>query len=133
MTQANLDRTVVLSFGEGRAVPASPRGGQVVWKATVEDTSGAYSLREFSTPPGERGARPHVHREEDEAVYVLEGELTFEVGTIVVPARPGTFLLAPRGVVHCHRNTGKTRARWLTISSPPGTGCFFEERRRGEP
>lgn len=123
----------MLSFGEGTAVPASPRGGQVVWKATAEDTSGAYSLREFSTPPGGRGARPHVHRNEDEAFYVLEGEITFEVGTIVVPARPGTFVLAPRGVVHCYRNTGLTHARWLTICSPPSTGRVFEERRRGEP
>jgi mannose-6-phosphate isomerase-like protein (cupin superfamily) len=61
--------------------------------------------------------QPHVLTK-DEAFYVLEGEITFEVGTIVVPARAGTFVLAPRGVVHSHRNTGTTLARWLTIFSP---------------
>jgi len=116
------DRTVVLSDGEGRAVPATPRGGRILWKATADDTDGAYSLQELSTSPGRRGVQSHVHHTQDEAFYVLEGEITFEVGTIVVPARAGTFVLAPRGVVHSHRNTGKTPARWLTICSPPGMG-----------
>jgi quercetin dioxygenase-like cupin family protein len=89
-----------------------------VWKATAHDTLGAYSLQESSTLPGGRGVQPHVHDTEDEAFYVLEGEITFEVGTIVIPARTGTFVLAPRGAVHSHRNTGTTSARWLTILSP---------------
>jgi quercetin dioxygenase-like cupin family protein len=109
------DRTLVLSRGEGRAAPASPGGDRIVWKATAEDTLGAYALQEVSAPPAGRGVQPHDHHGQDEAFYVLEGEITFEVGTIVVPARTGTFVLAPSGVVHSHRNTGKTFARWLTI------------------
>jgi mannose-6-phosphate isomerase-like protein (cupin superfamily) len=90
-----------------------------VWKATAEDTLGAYSLQEFSAQPEESGVQPRVHHAEDEAFYVLEGEITFEVGTIVVPARRGAFILVPRGVLHSHRNTGKTFARWLAILAPP--------------
>lgn len=90
-----------------------------MWKATAEDTLGAYSLQEFSAQPEESGVQPRVHHAEDEAFYVLEGEITFEVGTIVVPARRGAFILVPRGVLHSHRNTGKTFARWLAILAPP--------------
>ena len=52
-------------------------------KATGEDTGGRFGLWETTTPPGNPGPAPHIHHNEDEAMYVLEGECT------VRPAYPG--------------------------------------------
>ena len=128
------DGSVVLFPGAGRAVPDPDIG--IVWKATEEDTHGAYSLQEFTRPPGRLGVRSHVHHGEEEAFYVLEGEMTFTIGDRTVRATAGSFVLVPRGVVHTHRTTGTQPARWLAIVSPPGMGRYFEERAelvRGNP
>jgi quercetin dioxygenase-like cupin family protein len=76
---------------------------------------------------GEQVAGPHVHHGHIDAFYVLEGELTFEIGrekeTIVVSA--GGFLAAPPGVAHSLRNASDRPARWLTIHAADGGFAAF--------
>jgi quercetin dioxygenase-like cupin family protein len=120
------DGSVVLSPGAGRAIPDPDI--EIVWKATEEDTGGAYSLQEFTRPPRRPRVRSHVHYGEEEAFYVLEVEMTFTIGDRTVQATAGSFVLIPRGIVHAHRTTGTQPARWLAIVSPPGMGKYFEER-----
>jgi quercetin dioxygenase-like cupin family protein len=76
---------------------------------------------------GERVAGPHVHHAHTDAFYVLEGELTFEIGrereTITVCA--GGFVSVPPGVAHALRNAGDRPARWLTIHAPDGGFAAF--------
>ena len=83
-------------------------------------------------PPGEQVAGRHVHFEHTDSFYVLEGEVTFEVGReaeeIVVPA--GGFLSAPPLVAHAVRTSGDRPARWLTIHSPDGGFAAFMRGRR---
>jgi quercetin dioxygenase-like cupin family protein len=71
---------------------------------------------------GEEVAARHVHREHTDAFYVLEGELTFEIGsearTITVSS--GGFVAVPPGVAHSVRNASGGSARWLTIHAPDG-------------
>jgi mannose-6-phosphate isomerase-like protein (cupin superfamily) len=89
-------------------------------------TLGQYSMVElFQTTL--RGPEPHIHTREDEAWYVIEGELTFEVAgeTIVAPA--GAYVMAPRGIRHAYR-VSKAPARYLVILSPPGLENYFAER-----
>jgi mannose-6-phosphate isomerase-like protein (cupin superfamily) len=62
----------------------------------------------------------HVHGEEDDAFYILEGELTFVFGDREAPAPPGTFVLVPPGVEHGFRNDGPTSVRMLNIHAPAG-------------
>jgi mannose-6-phosphate isomerase-like protein (cupin superfamily) len=62
----------------------------------------------------------HVHAEEDDAFYILEGELTFTFGADEAPAPPGTFVLVPPGVAHGFRNDGATPVRMLNIHAPAG-------------
>src|SRR6186997_158709 len=71
-------------------------------KATMAETGGAYSLTEHlltaaSNPP------LHVQVDEDEAFYVLDGEVEFEVDGQVVQATPGTFAFVARGSAHTFR------------------------------
>src|SRR5688500_16723604 len=70
--------------------------------ATTAETGGAYSLTEHlvtaaSNPP------MHVQLEEDEAFYILDGEIEFEVDGVVSLATPGTFAFVARGSAHLFR------------------------------
>jgi quercetin dioxygenase-like cupin family protein len=84
-------------------------------KASISETAGAYSLTEHvvtaaSNPP------MHVQVDEDEAFYVLEGEIEFEVDGQVVTATPGTFAFVARGAAHLFRVL-TDQARMLVICS----------------
>jgi quercetin dioxygenase-like cupin family protein len=70
--------------------------------------------------PAGYGVPMHVHEDEDEMFYVLEGELTFESEGRVTVAGPGTFVHLPRGVAHGFCNTSGRAARALVIASPGG-------------
>ena len=78
-----------LGPGEGPAFSAV--GDVYRFLATGEQTGGAYVLSEARVLPG-GGPPPHVHRREDEAFFVLEGEITFTLGNRKVVAQPGSFI-----------------------------------------
>ena len=63
---------------------------------------------------------PHVHADEDDAFYVVEGEMTFVFGDREVAAPPGTFVLVPPGVEHGFRNDRDASVRMLNIHAPAG-------------
>jgi glyoxylate utilization-related uncharacterized protein len=70
---------------------------------------------------------PHIHHREDEAFWVLEGELEILVGEDRFKAGTGTFVHLPKGVLHSYRNVGSTPARFLTLLVPAGLEKYFEE------
>jgi mannose-6-phosphate isomerase-like protein (cupin superfamily) len=76
---------------------------------------------------GERVAGPHIHHQHTDAFYVLEGQLTFEIGaerqTFTVGA--GSLVAAPPGLAHSFRTAGHGRSRWLTIHAPDGGFAAF--------
>jgi quercetin dioxygenase-like cupin family protein len=76
---------------------------------------------------GERVAGPHVHRAHADAFYVLEGELTFEIGreAEMITVSSGGFVSVPPGVAHALRNASDRSARWLTIHAPDGGFAAF--------
>lgn len=110
---------------------ANPIGGRMVIKVRDADTSGAYSVHDNMIPAGSPGPRPHIHRNHDEAFYVLEGELTVRVGPRTFTAPTGSFVMVPRGVVHQPSNPGTQPTRVLLIFSPAGMDRFFEEADEG--
>ena len=109
-------RVVALGPGEGRPIPGRE---EVVLKATGADTGGTVAVLEATTPPGER-ADPHVHHDNDELFYVLEGRVRFEVGGQTVEAAAGAFVFVPRGTVHVARTVGAGPARVLAAFVPAG-------------
>ena len=64
-----------------------------------DDTAGQYGLIEIVVPAG-TGSPWHVHPEEDEWFYVLEGALTFWVGDTKLDLTAGGFAFGPKGVPH---------------------------------
>ena len=75
-----------------------------------------------------RGHEPprHLHADEDELVYVLEGELTVCVGEEVHRAPAGTCLFLPRGTDHGYAVESAT-ARLLVVLAPAGPEGFVGE------
>jgi quercetin dioxygenase-like cupin family protein len=98
-------------------------------KATKEQTGGQYTLVEILAPEGYPGVL-HVHRQEDEGFYILEGELTFYVGDQTIKARPGSFLFGPKDVPHAF-TVDSGPARLLFVLSPAGFEGLIREM--GEP
>jgi quercetin dioxygenase-like cupin family protein len=72
-----------------------------------DQTQGKWTLVEFEGPPG-NGPPLHVHHNDGESFYILEGEITFYVGDAVIEARAGSFAVAPQGVPHTFVIGGQT-------------------------
>ena len=83
--------------GEGQALWFL--GSLVTIKASGEDTGGRMAVIEHLSPRGS-GSPLHVHRNEDESFYVLEGELTMWVDGQTIAAPKGSFVYGPRDVPH---------------------------------
>lgn len=87
-------------------------------KATAADTGGQLTLVEVTCPPSYQGAR-HVHHNEDEAFWVLEGDMTLEVGGKHTEMRAGDYAFGPRDIPHSF-TTGDAGCRVLFILTPGG-------------
>ena len=105
-------------------------GTLMTLKATGEQTQGVFGLIEQVLPPG--FAPPvHVHHQEDEAFYLLEGEAAFTCGDRTIQAKAGSFIFFPRDIPHWFRIEGARNARLLQFNFPSGVEQFFVEV--GEP
>jgi mannose-6-phosphate isomerase-like protein (cupin superfamily) len=106
-------RAVVVPPGQGT------RSGNVEFLARTADTP-RFTFGIIEIVPG-RHLETHVHADEDDAFYILEGELTFELGDgEPVAATPGTFVLVPPGVPHAFTNHGDAPVRMLNLHAPAG-------------
>ena len=91
--------------------------------AKSESTGGRYSLVHATVPPG--FATPyHLHHTEDEAFYVLEGELTVIRDGEKTLLRSGGHIFLPRGVSHGVRCSSEQDSRVLTLVMPGGNVGF---------
>ncbi len=100
--------------------------------ATAEQTGGAFGLLEHVIPAG--AASPwHVHHAEDEAFYVVEGEMTFLCGDQRLRAGPGTFVYGPRDIPHGFRVEGTQPARLLLQCTPGGFERFVIDLSESTP
>ncbi len=115
---------VALGPGEGETVQG-PAGGPLTFKLRGSQSGGSLLAFENVIAPGD-GPPRHVHSAEDEAWYVLEGDLRFELGAEVAVAPAGTFVFVPRGTAHCFQNAGDGPARILVLFTPASMEPFFD-------
>jgi quercetin dioxygenase-like cupin family protein len=127
-----------VTIGEtARPYALSREEGEALWllgslstiKATAESTGGALTLMEIHGPRGMQ-VPLHTHAEEQEAWYLIDGEVTFQVEDRTVDASAGAFVFVPSGVPHGFRVESET-ARFLDIRTPSGFEGFF--RAVGDP
>ena len=110
--------------GEGRTIAVV--GDVYRFLATGDETAGKYAMWEAVVPPG-GGPPPHVHSREEEAFYILEGEITFQIGDRRQVATAGMFANMPVGTPHSFRNESGKTAKMLISVAPAGLEQMFFE------
>ena len=111
-----------LAAGEGLA-DVWWKAGRMTVKAGSVETGNGFAQLEMNDPRGT--ATPmHVHHNEDETFYVLEGEIIALVGDERVRLSAGDFAFAPRGILHA-TVVSSERARVLVTTSPGGLEELF--------
>jgi len=113
---------------DGRCLPAHE--GQRVWflgnLMTIKCGGGPGDAMTFIEAQLHAGHAPplHLHRHEDEAFYVLEGEVRFRCGSRDFEAVSGDYVFVPRGVPHAFK-VGANGARALMVASSPQLAAFI--------
>lgn len=110
--------------GEGRVIGVV--GDLYRFLAVGEDTDGRYATIEAVVPPG-GGPPPHIHSREEESFYVLEGEITFQIGEDRFVATAGMFANMPVGSLHSFKNASDKPAKMLISVAPAGLVKMFVE------
>jgi quercetin dioxygenase-like cupin family protein len=117
---------VTLKAGEGLTL--NVLGMPLRFLCDAKDTQGAWSLMEEEIPIG-RGPPPHRH-DRDEAYYVIEGELAFEIDGKSVRVGSGDFTYLPRNTVHAFKGASPSPARVLIFAAPAHSSAFFLDVNR---
>jgi quercetin dioxygenase-like cupin family protein len=107
-----------LGPGEGDAMAWFPSG------ITLKASDPGIGAAEVLVSPGDEPAM-HVHTNEDEWFYVLEGEVAFHVGGEVFDGVPGSFVSFPRGIAHTFE-VKSASARFVVVNTPGGFERMFE-------
>jgi quercetin dioxygenase-like cupin family protein len=98
-------------------------GGVHTWKATAQETDGAFLLFEDLMTQGKRTPL-HTHPDADETMYVLHGEILMDLDGVQQRVSTGGLVLAPRGVPHAFLVLSET-ARLLCLHTPGGSQAFY--------
>jgi hypothetical protein len=91
----------------------------------ARETGGAWSLFEEEVPLG-MGPPPHRH-DWDEAYYILEGEVDFEIDGKKVKSTKGDFNYLPRNTIHGFKGASSIPSRVLIFAAPAHGSEFFQE------
>lgn len=109
-------------FGEYRGLGIS----YISFKVVPQDSSGLLILENTFRAKG--GPPRHLHYDQDEWFYAIEGEFIFEVGSEAIRLNPGDSLLAPRKIPHVWAYDGDSVGRILITFMPAGKmEAFFRE------
>jgi len=131
--------------GGGQVIYLAPGGGRVyeqggfrgAIKVDDAESDGRQCFSEWAVDAGDDGPPPHLHRDHQEAFFVVEGTLTFRAGEETIEAEAGSFIFIPPGVVHTFSNRSDAPARCVNAYAPGGIEGFFIEVGRavadGEP
>jgi mannose-6-phosphate isomerase-like protein (cupin superfamily) len=118
------EKPIAVSPGEGKQL--NVLGEVVTCKVTGDDTAGAYTAVEEVTPVS--GGQPlHVHQDEDEMLYILDGEYEVQNGDRTFKAGRGSVVAFPKTIPHRFQNVATTPSKLLATFTPGGFERFFEE------
>jgi quercetin dioxygenase-like cupin family protein len=117
-------QAIVVPPGQGDLVEL--RGLGVQFKIDATQTGGRFAIVEHPIEP-RRLVPPHVHRNEDEYSFVMEGTVGARIGDEFLLGGPGTYIIKPRNVPHTFWNPTDLPARLLEIISPAGFENYFRE------
>lgn len=107
---------------------------KMVIKARAAELEGDFSVMEGVLAPGELLA-PHVHDHEAQLLYVISGQMKFELGGkegIQFLAPAGSYVIKPKGVMHAFWNDGDVPARYIELSGGSHFEHFVDSKSRGD-
>jgi quercetin dioxygenase-like cupin family protein len=104
-------------------------GSLIEWKAVGGRTGGRLTAFEMTARKGASYPK-HFHTREDEAFYVLDGEVTFDIDGELIDAAPGSFAYVPRSAAHTAIIRSES-ARMLVLFMPSGIEAYYSSF--GEP
>jgi quercetin dioxygenase-like cupin family protein len=102
------------------------RGLGVHFKIDAAQTGGRFAIVEYLIEP-RRLIPPHLHRNEEEYSFVIEGTVGARIGDETIVGGPGTYIVKPRNVPHTFWNPTDVPARALEVISPAGFENYFRE------
>ena len=108
-----------------QALPIKPFGLDMKVLLTTEATGGAISVLMAWLKPGE-GPGDHVHFNQEEMFFIVEGTYELTVDGQTTTAGPGTIVFIPRNVVHRFKNVGDTTGCMLDWTLPGGQDHYFK-------
>lgn len=118
MTSEQLFEGFRVAAGEDRfGEPVSLGGEPSVCKVSAQDTHGALCVFELS---GHVGWPKHAHHEQDEWLYVVDGEVECHVRDRKHMLRAGESVFVPRNTPHVWSTVAGTSARVLNAYQPAG-------------
>ncbi|HLG64945.1 MAG TPA: cupin domain-containing protein [Ktedonosporobacter sp.] len=130
MNQSDMPAALLLTAGSD--LEGQQRGlgiSTIAFKMSAPDSGTPFILENTFLAKG--GPARHLHYDQEEWFYILEGEFQFEVGADRFRLQPGDSLLAPRQVPHVWAFVGEARGRILIAFLPAGKmAAFFREVTR---
>jgi mannose-6-phosphate isomerase-like protein (cupin superfamily) len=126
-TPASIPPALRVAAGEDRFGEHRGLGVRAIdFKVSPQDSGGLLVIE--NTFHAQGGPARHLHYDQDEWFYAVEGEFIVEVGQERMILKPGDSLLAPRKVPHVWAHIGDTRGRILIAFMPAGQmEAFFRE------
>lgn len=116
--QKNHTESLILPAGQGRIYHCGTM--TAIFKADENETNEKYSVSEWWLEPNAHGPGAHLHEENDEVFYVLEGTLAFLVSDEWVNASRGAFIRIPAKTIHDFKNQTNDKAGVLNFFIPGG-------------
>jgi quercetin dioxygenase-like cupin family protein len=101
-------------------------GDKDIMEVTGEDTGGTLSVVETVVPP-HGGPPPHIHHNEHEAFYVIEGDFEVLDNDRTITVGPGAFVYMPKGSLHYFKNLHDEPKRLLLLFFPAGFQKYLME------
>ena len=97
------------------------------YKVLSRSVNGCAAIVEHTLEPKSIGAPMHKHTHEDEISHVLEGVLSVIQDGRVQTAKPGEYIVKPRGIFHTFWNAGNERIRFIEVITPGNFEYYFAE------
>ena len=121
MAQKNKNKEPINPFYIPPTEPLKPGPGNVDIRTIIhsKQTNKQFSNVEVAVAPKQMGPSPHMHKDLDELMYVLEGTATVMIGKEIYEVKAGGWNFRPRGIVHSFWNADDTPLRFID--------CFFNQ------
>ncbi|MGK7926062.1 MAG: cupin domain-containing protein [Spirulina sp.] len=119
-----MSQALVILNDRGRAYDYAPNES-IKFILSAAETSGQFDIAESQY--SYLGGPPlHIHTQQDETHYILEGKLRYQIEEEAIDLEPGDSIYIPKGTPHAWINLEQEPARAIVVLNPGGSEGFFQ-------